>query len=121
VLEKWVRHGYYAQSVHVFYFDGTNPMKLILILMCFTMLSCLGPTPYSDSVKHPPTDYRRIEVVHMSQMQRPHVILGECRGDPLFQDVMDLKKMAAKLGADAISTPEREVGGAILSYALKWK
>lgn len=95
-------------------------MRLILTLLTAFVSSCIGPVSYTD-IAYPPTNPAQIEVIHLNQIQRPYDIIGECRGDALLQNAKHLKKMAAKLGADAISIPEVQPGGLIVSQALRWK
>jgi hypothetical protein len=95
-------------------------MRLIFALALTFLSSCIGPVSYSDNA-YAPTNPSQIEVVHLNQLQRPYEIIGECRGDAWLHDARDLKKMAGKLGADAISIPERKQGGYITAQALKWK
>jgi hypothetical protein len=95
-------------------------MRYILLLLTAVVSSCVGPVSYTDTV-YPPTNPAQIEVIHLNQIQRPYDIIGECRGDVVLHSAKDLKKMAAKLGADAISIPERDQRGYIIAQALKWK
>lgn len=95
-------------------------MKILaLLLILLSIVSCTGPISYSDTV-YAPTSPAQIEVVHLNQLQRPYEIIGECRGDPLFQSARDLKKMAGKLGANAISIPVSD-GQFLTSQAIRWK
>ena len=87
--------------------------------MCGVLLTgCTGPVSYTD---RPPAstgavtkDWRKIEVVNLNQIRRDYDIIGECRGDAILDDAIDLKKQAAQLGADAISIPVHGGGGYII-------
>jgi hypothetical protein len=95
-------------------------MKLCpFIAVAFLVSSCVGPVSYGTN--YPPTSAQAVEVVHLGQLQRPYEIIGECRLDSLLHDARKAKEQAAKMGADAVSIPERKSQGLSVAYAIKWK
>ena len=99
--------------------------KLTLILITACLVSCAGPVSYTgqaplaegEAVK----DWQKIEVISLTQIRKDYEIIGECRVDPAFDNVIGLKKQAARLNADAISKPERSSGGLLIAQAIKYK
>lgn len=98
---------------------------LSLIIGVFIMCGCVGPISYTDQQPAPAgqatKDWREIEVVHLNQIKKEYEIIGECRGDAWLDNTISLKKQAARLGADAISIPQPDGAGRIISQALKYK
>jgi hypothetical protein len=71
--------------------------------------------------KYPPTNPASIEVVTLNQLQRPYEIVGEYTGNPVLQNMMDWKKKAAAMGANAISIPETLDNRYVKLYGIRWK
>lgn len=94
-------------------------MKTILVLASLALISC-GGMNYSPG-KYPPSNPDRIEVVVLSQLQRPYEILGEYTGNPVLQNMQDWKQKAAAMGADAVSIPDVLPNGYVKLFAIKWK
>lgn len=90
-----------------------------LLLCAFVLLAACSEMVYTD--KYPPTSARDIEVVALAQLQKPYEIIGEITGNPVLEDMNDWKSKAARMGADAISIPERQPDRYVKLYALKWK
>lgn len=94
-------------------------VKLLIPVVVACLASC-GGMNYSPG-KYPPSNPGQIEVVSLSQLQRPYEILGEYTGNPVLQDMRHWKQQAAGMGADAISLPETLTNGYVKVYAIKWK
>src|SRR5881397_485660 len=85
-----------------------SPKRIALFAVC----GCLGPVSYTEQVPTPKgeetKDWRQVDVIHLNQIKRDYDIIGECRGDAWLDNVVSLKKQAARLGADAISLPKAD-------------
>ena len=82
-------------------------------------LAACGGMKYTD--KYPPTSPADVEVVHLSQLQRPYEIVGEYKGNPVLQDMSDWKREIAAMGGDAVSIQETLPDRYVKMYAIKWK
>lgn len=99
-------------------------LQISAIAALIFLVSCVSPVSYTGEAiakeGQAPKDWREIEVINIDQIKRDYVIIGQCRGDELFHDVVFLKKQAARMNADAIGRPEFS-GGYILSPAVRYK
>lgn len=102
-----------------------NRIHLILASITICVTGCYGPQSYTGEEPVPANavtkDWRTIEVIHLNQIKRDYEIIGECRADAILHNAIHLKKQAARLNADAISTPEKTGGGYITSQAIRYK
>lgn len=71
--------------------------------------------------KYAPVPYSHVEVVSLSQLQKPYEIIGEYTGNPVLQNFKKWKQKAANLGGDAMTLPERQHNGYVKFYVIKWK
>jgi hypothetical protein len=95
-------------------------MKQFALLMIVTGLCACSSMDYTGG-KYPPTSPSSVEVVTLSQLHRPYEIVGEYTGNPVLQNMMDWKKKAAGMGANAISIPEMLPNRYVKLYAIRWK
>jgi hypothetical protein len=108
-----------------------NPWKSIYLACVasvtagLVLTGCVGPVSYTGNAPAPHgasvRDWRTIEVVHLGQMRRDYEIIGEVRGDALLDSVVSMKKMAARLNADAITLPVPDGYGYKTSQAIRYK
>ncbi|HXC17217.1 MAG TPA: hypothetical protein VNV60_07240 [Holophagaceae bacterium] len=100
-------------------------VSITLVAPLVTLCGCYGPVSYTSERPLPTSeaskDWHTIEVVHIDQIRRDYEIIGECRGDALLSNVIDLKKQAARLGADAITIPKVTDSGYLISQAIRYK
>jgi hypothetical protein len=99
--------------------------RLCFVLFALATAGCVGPVSYTATPPAPKgapvRDWQSIEVVDRGQIKRDYEIVGECRGDGWLDNTLTLKKMAARLNADAITLPEDAGGGYIIALALRYK
>ena len=93
--------------------------------IALALCGCLGPVSYTGEGLAPESQtvrkWQQVDVIHLNQIKRDYEIVGECRGDAWLDNVVSLKKQAARLGADAISIPKPDGTGRIISYAIRYK
>lgn len=105
--------------------NSTHLVAITSVISLSTLLGCYGPVSYTSerpiSANEVLRDWDTIEVVNINQIRRDYEIIGECRGDALLSNAIDLKKQAARLGADAITIPQATVSGYLVSQAIRYK
>ncbi len=94
-------------------------MRRTLLVAVLVLFGCYGAHSYGRT--YPPTRVEDIEVVVLNQVPRPHEIIGRVQGDLLLHDAAYLKRLAATLGADAISIPFGTRAGYLVAYAIKYR
>ncbi len=99
---------------------------LILIMATCVLSACSTTTAYTDKKYSATPSNRDIEVINRSGSgdSKKYTILAEIRADPIEHDSTDIKwfkEQGRKVGADAITVPEHNKVGFLVSYAVKYK
>lgn len=89
------------------------------VLSVSILLAACSTVGYTD--KYAPTEASSVEVVTLSQLQKPYEIIGEITGNPVLENMGKWKTKAAQMGADAISIPAYMSNGYVKLYVIKWK
>lgn len=102
-------------------------IRIILLTLLTCLLSaCSTTTAYTDKKYAATPAGRDIEVINRSGSgdTKKYTILAEIRADPIEHDSTDIKwfkEQGRKVGADAITVPEHNKVGFLVSYAVKYK